>query len=442
MHAREMRCFWFPRAGARAGHLHRLSELRGHAAHAGEPVLGRSLLALPTVQQGVQRARDDEDAAHGDEQVEVKVPRLLDGEVDRRVAGCVGKARYRRVVVVQRRPARICVAAAPDLLELLAHLAAAVVHRAAPERLAGDRVPDRCVRLGRVRRRGGRRVEAGGGAQRPLLVRVRAGEGVLDLVPVRVRAAVSDRRRHHRHVPRSLEDEDLAVAVLGVAGLCPLPVVVPPRDERLHLPDAARGAQPSAAAVEIVAPRVREPVACEEEREEDAEESELERVPFGAPLKAARPLRRLCCGPRPSAGRGPRRRAAAAARRLVAEGERAGQQHVVLRRRLLPQESPQPAEHSAAGTLLVGARRGVGRRGVVEAATCHSAEGGGLRSGAEREPLWPLAVCEVDSQPSAFDVVAALHFAQWHLPISVAQRVDRDGERHGTRCQEALVDPH
>ena len=119
-----------------------------------------------------------------------------------------------------------------------------------------------------------------------------------------------------------------------------------------------------------------------------------------APLKAARPLRRLCCGPRPSAGRGPRRRAAAAARRLVAEGERAGQQHVVLRRRLLPQESPQPAEHSAAGTLLVGARRGVGRRGVVEAATCHGAEGGGLRSGAEREPLWPLAVCEVDSQPS------------------------------------------
>jgi len=136
--------------------------------------LGRAARALPTVQQGVQRARDDEDAAHGDEQVEVKVPRLLDGEVDRRVAGCVGKARYRRVVVVQRRPARICVAAAPDLLELLAHLAAAVVHRAAPERLAGDRVPDRCVRLGRVRRRGGRRVEAGGGAQRPLLVRVRA----------------------------------------------------------------------------------------------------------------------------------------------------------------------------------------------------------------------------------------------------------------------------
>ena len=80
-----------------------------------------------------------------------------------------------------------------------------------------------------------------------------------------------------------------------------------------------------------------------------------------------------------------------------------------------PQESPQPAKHSAAGTLLVGARRGVGRRGVVEAATCHGAEGGGLRSGAEREPLWPLAVCEVDSQPSAFDVVAALHFAQWHL---------------------------
>lgn len=162
--------------------------------------LGRAARALPTVEQGVQRARDDEDAAHGDEQVEVKVPRLLDGEVDRRVAcrqsrarrvvsavrlaasageggggaGCVGKARYRRVVVVQRRPARICVAAAPDLLELLAHLAAAVVHRAAPERLAGDRVPDRCVRLGRVRRRGGRRVEAGGGAQRPLLVRVRA----------------------------------------------------------------------------------------------------------------------------------------------------------------------------------------------------------------------------------------------------------------------------
>ena len=35
----------------------------------------------------------------------------------------------------------------------------------------------------------------------------------------------------------------------------------------------------------------------------------------------------------------------------------------------------------------------VGRRGVVEAATCHGAEGGGLRSGVEREPLWPLAVC-------------------------------------------------
>lgn len=52
---------------------------------------------------------------------------------------------------------------------------------------------------------------------------------------------------------------------------------------------------------------------------------------------------------------------------------------------------------------------------MVEAATCHGAEGGGLRSGAERKPLWPLAVCEVDSQPSAFDVVAALHFAQWHL---------------------------
>ena len=55
--------------------------------------LGRAARALPTVQQGVQRARDDEDAAHGDEQVEVKVPRLLDGEVDRRVACRQSRAR-------------------------------------------------------------------------------------------------------------------------------------------------------------------------------------------------------------------------------------------------------------------------------------------------------------------------------------------------------------